>query len=177
MQVVLHCRAREHLRVIGMVHDHVEQASGLASTSTRRGDNDIVRGFETISTGDYNDSKALQHKKLGHLSLPTGVMLNLAIIYTHQDCELWGDDAKEFNPKRFSEGISKATNGNVSFFPFSWGPRICIGQNLAMLEAKIALTMILQHFSFELSPSYAHAPYTVLTLQPQFGAHVILHRL
>ncbi|CAI9272124.1 unnamed protein product [Lactuca saligna] len=145
-----------HLKVINMIFYEVLRLYPPIVGLFRRVDKDIT---------------------LGGFSLPSGTHIELPIMNIHYDEKMWGADAKKFNPDRFSEGISKATKNQVIYFPFGWGPRICIGQNFALIEAKIALAMILQKFSFELSPSYIHAPHKLLTLQPQYGAHLIMHKL
>ncbi|KAL2931747.1 hypothetical protein RDABS01_037157 [Bienertia sinuspersici] len=88
--------------------------------------------------------------KLGALSVPSGALITFFVHNIHRHQEIWGDDAHEFKPDR------------GKFFN---------------TEAKIALAMILQCFSFELSPSYIQAPETVIFLQPQHGAHIVLHKV
>ncbi|KAK6132568.1 hypothetical protein DH2020_033670 [Rehmannia glutinosa] len=136
------------------------------------GDHDPPRSIKVVSTAPFIVRGPTETVKLGNLTIPKGVHLTLLIGLLHYDPKIWGEDAKEFKPQRFSEGVSNATNIQSSFVPFSSGPRVCIGQNFAMIEAKIALAMILKSFSFELSPSYLHAPFSVVTLTPQFAASI-----
>ncbi|CAH1414651.1 unnamed protein product [Lactuca virosa] len=83
---------------------------------------------------------------LGNITLPAGSFLQLHMMLLHYDNEMWGDDVKEFKPERFAEGVSKATTEQASYFPFGGGPRICIGQNFATLEAKLALCYDFKRF-------------------------------
>lgn len=103
--------------------------------------------------------KMYKEMEIGGIVYPVIVIVEMPILMIHHDPDIWGSDAHEFKPDRFSEGIFKASKNTGAFLPFGWGPRICIGQNFALLEAKIALSMILQHFEFELAPSYTHAPH------------------
>uniref|UniRef100_A0ACD5UJT6 Uncharacterized protein n=1 Tax=Avena sativa TaxID=4498 RepID=A0ACD5UJT6_AVESA len=121
--------------------------------------------------------KTYKPMELGGVRYPAGVVLALPLLSVHHDKDLWGADADEFRPERFAQGISKASADVPAFFPFSWGPRVCVGQNFALLEAKMGLAMILQRFSFDLSPSYKHAPFPFGMLQPEYGAQVRLTRL
>ncbi|KAK6115826.1 hypothetical protein DH2020_008095 [Rehmannia glutinosa] len=111
--------------------------------------------------------------KLGSLNVPAGTQFYFAMTAVHHDTEIWGDDANEFNPLRFAEPRKHM----ASFFPFGLGPRICVGQNLAVVEAKIILAMILRQYTFVISPSYVHAPMQSMTLQPQFGVQLLFSRI
>ncbi|KAH7651911.1 11-oxo-beta-amyrin 30-oxidase protein [Dioscorea alata] len=121
--------------------------------------------------------KSCKTMEIGGITYPAGVIFFLPVLFIHHDTEFWGEDAKEFKPERFAEGISKASKVAGAFFPFSVGPRVCLGQNFALIEAKIGLSMILQHFCFELSPSYIHAPHNFFIVQPQHGAQLKLRKL
>ena len=113
---------------------------------------------------------------MGDLNLPADVYSFISTPAIHHDPQTWGEDVHLFKPERFSEGVDKATKNNVAaFLPFGIGPQNCVGFNFALNEAKIALAMILQRYTFTLSPAYVHSPVQVLANRPQFGVQVRLH--
>lgn len=102
-------------------------------------------------------------------------MLQTTVI--HRDKAIYCPDAMEFNPERLFEGSVAATKGQLAFLAFSWGSHACPGQAFTLTQVKLGIAMILQNFSFELSPSYKHAPKVMFALAPQHGAPIIYHRL
>lgn len=116
---------------------------------------------------------ALEDIKLGDLHIPKGLSIWIPVLAIHHSKDLWGEDANEFNPERFAS--KSFTPGR--FIPFSAGPRNCVGQAFAMMEAKIILAMLISRFSFTISENYRHAPVTVLTIKPKYGVQVCLKPL
>lgn len=118
--------------------------------------------------------KVERESKLGRFILPANITVNIPTLPLHLDPHIWGEDAHLFNPERFSGGVAKATdNSPAAYIPFGLGPRNCVGMNFAINEAKIALSMILQRYSFTLSPTYVHSPSMHLTIRPEHGIQVL----
>jgi cytochrome P450 family 709 len=109
--------------------------------------------------------------QLGGVTVPQDTLLTIPIATMHRDKELWGEDAGEFRPERFSGGGGKNLSALLAF---SMGPRACIGQNFAMVEARATVAVILQRFRLTLSPEYVHAPTDVITLRPKYGLPMIV---
>ncbi|XLR05474.1 hypothetical protein S83_071672 [Arachis hypogaea] len=105
---------------------------------------------------------------LGDLYIPKGLSIWIPVLAIHHSQELWGKDANEFNPERFA---SKSFMPG-RFIPFASGPRNCVGQSFAIMEAKIILSMLISKFSFTISDNYKHAPVVVLTIKPKHGVQL-----
>ncbi|KAL6498140.1 hypothetical protein OROGR_028537 [Orobanche gracilis] len=114
---------------------------------------------------------AFQDIKLGDLHIPKGLSIWIPVLAIHHSEEIWGKDVNEFNPQRFA---SKSSGPGRSFIPFASGPRNCVGQAYALMEAKIILSMLISKFSFTISENYRHAPVVVLTMKPKYGVQIKL---
>jgi cytochrome P450 len=69
-------------------------------------------------------------------------MVMVGIYALHRDPDLW-DNPLVFDPDRFSPENSKARD-RWQYLPFGGGPRSCIGDHFAMLEATLALASIIR---------------------------------
>jgi cytochrome P450 len=61
-----------------------------------------------------------------------------------------------------------------AYFPFGGGPRLCIGNTFAMMEATLLLATIAQRFRFRLAPGASVKPMLSVTLRPAEGIHMTL---
>ncbi|KAF1888746.1 hypothetical protein Lal_00036788 [Lupinus albus] len=116
---------------------------------------------------------AFEDIMVGDIYIPKGLSIWIPVLAIHHSEELWGKDANEFNPERFSS--KPFIHGR--FLPFASGPRNCVGQTFALMEAKIILAMFISRFSFIISENYLHAPVVVLTIKPKYGVQVCLKPL
>ncbi|KAL1825030.1 cytokinin hydroxylase [Daucus carota subsp. sativus] len=118
---------------------------------------------------------AFEDYKLGDLHIPKGLSIWIPVLAIHHSEEIWGKDVNEFNPERFAS--KTFAPGRQYFMPFAAGPRNCVGQSFALMEAKIILGMLISKFSFNISQNYRHAPVIVLTLKPKYGVQICLKPL
>ncbi|CAK9134892.1 unnamed protein product [Ilex paraguariensis] len=121
--------------------------------------------------------EALTDMKFGNINVPKGVNLWTLVTTLHTDPEIWGPDSYKFNPDRFANGITGACKLPHLYMPFGVGPRVCLGQNLALVELKILISLILSNFSFSLSPKYVHSPALNLVVEPGHGANLLVKKL
>ncbi|KAK8346345.1 hypothetical protein V6Z11_A07G209500 [Gossypium hirsutum] len=121
--------------------------------------------------------EALEDIKFGEIFVPKGVNIWMMVLALHTDPEIWGEDAYRFNPDRFSNGIKGACKLPQVYMPFGVGPRVCLGQNLAMVELKLLMSLLLSNFSFSLSPNYTHSPVLRLVIERENGVHILVKKL
>lgn len=84
-------------------------------------------------------------------------------------------DPEKFDPERFSPG-RRDSIPKYAYFPFGLGPRFCIGEGFAKLEAIILVVMIGRRFDFEQVRSGEAKLEPLITLRPRKGMPVIVHK-
>lgn len=121
------------------------------------------------------EREALAEDQLGPWRIPKGTTVGVSPWLMHRHPGLW-DDPLRFDPDRFAPDRLQE-RAKLAYLPFGAGPRICIGNHFALMEAKIILATLVQRWSVSVD-----APETVrfdpsVTLRPAGGLPGRFHAL
>ncbi|XP_032087327.1 cytochrome P450 2J6-like [Thamnophis elegans] len=86
----------------------------------------------------------IQNAQLGGYQIPKGTTVFINLHSVHHDESQW-KFTHEFNPSNFLNAKGEFVKPEA-FLPFSAGPRVCLGENLARMELFLFLTSILRNF-------------------------------
>ncbi|WP_435333285.1 cytochrome P450 [Haloarchaeobius sp. TZWWS8] len=89
-----------------------------------------------------------QDVELGGFTIPAGTPISMPQWTVHRDPEYY-DDPMTLRPERWTDEFESQLP-RYAYFPFGGGPRRCIGDRMATMEAKLLLAIILQEYHLEL---------------------------
>jgi cytochrome P450 len=102
------------------------------------------------------------------IRVPAGHLAIVSPWATHRRPELF-DDPERFDPDRFPPGEGTTAYPKFAYFPFGGGPRICIGNGFALMEAQLVLATLRRRFRLTLAPGARIEPLPLLTLRCTHG--------
>src|SRR4051794_5644104 len=92
--------------------------------------------------------EAVQDCEIGGYRVAAGTIVLMSPWVTHRDGRYF-DEPNDFLPDRWNQDLAKRLP-RFAYFPFGGGPRICVGNRFAMMEAVLILATIVQRFRLEL---------------------------
>ncbi|CAN5567616.1 cytochrome P450 [soil metagenome] len=110
--------------------------------------------------------------EVGGYKIPKGSRVVISQYVTHRHPDLW-ETPEKFDPERFTPERS-AGRPKYAYFPFSGGPRQCIGNNFATMEATLVLATVAQRYRLSLVPGHPVEPEPSFTLRPRYGMRMTL---
>ncbi|XP_042301552.1 cholesterol 24-hydroxylase-like isoform X2 [Sceloporus undulatus] len=106
-----------------------------------------------------------KEKIINGIKIPADTTL-IFCTYVMGRMERYFRDPLIFDPERFRKDQPRP---HYSYFPFSLGPRSCIGQTFAQMEAKVVMAKFVQRFEFQLVPPQSFKILDAGTLRPLDG--------
>lgn len=118
--------------------------------------------------------EAAEDAQIGPYRIPKGTTVFMSPWVTHRDPRYFEDPAA-FRPERWA-GDFRRRLPRFAYYPFGGGPRICIGNRFAMMEAMLLVATIARHFNVERMMERPVTPMPSITLRPGGGVWVRLHK-
>ena len=118
--------------------------------------------------------QALSDDELGGFHLPRG-WLAFVIPYVLHRLPAYWQDPDAFDPERFLPERS-VDRPKFAYLPFGAGPRQCIGNQFALIEAQLIVATLVQGYRLHLVPGRKVEPWALITLRPRFGMPMMIER-
>jgi cytochrome P450 len=118
--------------------------------------------------------EAIERTEVGGYDVPVGRTVYMPQWVIHRDPRFF-DEPLAFRPERWEDGLAKRIP-RYAYFPFGGGPRICIGNAFAQMEAVLLLATIARRYRLKLAEGAVINPLPSMTLRPEFGVPVVLER-
>ncbi|MGO0059288.1 cytochrome P450 [Brevibacillus fluminis] len=120
--------------------------------------------------------EVVEEVEIGGYHFKPGEILMMSQFVMHRDPRFY-DEPDRFKPERFDGGDLLKRNPQFAYFPFGGGPRICIGNNFALMESALLLATIGQRFRISRGENEPAAiPEPVVTLRPKNGMKMTIHQ-
>jgi cytochrome P450 len=114
------------------------------------------------------ERRVISDDAVGGFHLPVGSSVVVSPYALHRHPAFW-KNPEVFGPSRFAGPTPEA------YIPFGTGPRFCIGNEFAMLEAQLITAMVVQSFRLRLVPGQIVEPLPGITLRTRHGLWMTLH--
>ena len=118
--------------------------------------------------------EAVRDCEVGGYRIPEGMQV-FAFQWVVQRDARWYEEPEAFRPGRWREEVASRLP-KFAYFPFGGGPRQCIGNSFATMEAVLLLAAIAQRFRLRLAPGHAVELLPAMSLRPRGGVRVKLER-
>jgi cytochrome P450 len=116
--------------------------------------------------------EALDDCEIGGYHVPKGTQIFMTQWLVHRDGR-WFDDPDVFRPDRWDHELIKRLP-RCAYFPFGDGPRVCIGNHFAMMEAVLILATIARRYRLHIEPRQTLELLPSITLRPKHGLRMRL---
>jgi cytochrome P450 len=113
------------------------------------------------------DREAVADDRAGDIDIPRGSTVIVYVYGAHHAPRYW-ESPETFDPERFIKGSEKQRTP-FTYLPFGGGPRVCIGNQYAMLQILMILSDLLRKYDFQLTPGQTIEARPMVILRPKHG--------
>jgi cytochrome P450 len=117
--------------------------------------------------------RAVEEDEIQGYAIPAGATVMVSPYVTHRLPAFW-ENPEGFDPERFAPERDK-TRHPYAYFPFGGGPRLCIGNNFALMEGVLILATIGRRYRLDLVPGHPVEVEPLITLRAKHGMRMALH--